>query len=282
MEEKKPNGESNELLNPDDFDENKTNGAEENDNSSTEGDENSKSTSSDGKSAEELEKEKEAKKNAQFAEMRRQKEAKEKAEKEEAERIAREQKIRDEATLKAELGILKKNPYTEEPIVDEDDLFIYKLQKELDDEGKDPVTDLPKKIAEYNRNAKKVAEQKANAEAKAKSDIDQKIANEVNELRNKYPDVNTAELAKDPLFREILDGKVGRWSQLEIYEYYLVKKAEAEKNKADKDNKTIIEENGKKITKTPSSSASGRHTPKSVESMTEEEFREYYNNKYGG
>jgi len=265
--------EDDEDLEEDDIDEDDVS---DDDNDEDEDDDENTSTS---KSQEDEEKEKEKAKNARFAEMRRKKEAEEKA-KRVAEEKAREQKIRDDATLKAKLEVIKKNPYTEEPIVDEEDLKIYEIQKQLEDEGKDPVADLPKRLADIER--RKIQEAKAEKDKREQEEKSrsEKIRSEIQELREKYPKLNTVELANDPLFQECLKGRAGRWTQVEIYEFYLEKKkAAAEKAKAEKDQK-VIDENGTKISKTPSSKANGGITSKSVSDMSKEEFEAYWKAKY--
>lgn len=277
MEEKKPNGQVEETLDPNDFDETDDT-QKETDNPDEE--ESKSKEPSESKSDEELEKEKKAKKDSHYAELRRKKEAEEKA-RINAEREARENKIREEATLQAELGIMKRNPYTDEPIEDEEDLKIYKLQKELEEEGKDPITDLPKKIAENNRKVRKEAEAKKVQQETAQAEEQKRFDAEYNELIKKYPEVNVDELAKDPVFLEVIKGKYGRWTQLEMYEAYLVAKAKVKdtesKDKIDK----AVSEKSTKMSKTPSSSANGKATSKSVLDMSAEEFKEYWANKYG-
>ena len=277
MEEKKPNDveELEDFLNEDDF-------VEEDDSKETEGEGNDAEKSDENKETSEEkpsdeEKEKEKAKNAEFAKKRREREAKEKEEREKAERLAREQKIREEATLKAKLGMLKTNPYTDEPIVDEEDLKIYELQKKLEDEGKDPVADLPKRLAEENRKKAKELAEKTKKDTEEAETRRKRISEEISELRSKYPKVNTAELAKDELFREVSQGRFGRWSLTEIYERYVDEKAKREeKEKEDK-----IKDKVDKITKTPSSQNRGVNSPiKKVEDMTDEEFLDYYNKKY--
>ena len=233
--------------------------------------------SDDQPSTEDEEKEKAKVKNAEQAKKRREREAREKAEREERERLAREAKIREEATLNAKLGMLKTNPYTDEPIVDEEDLKIYEIQKELDDEGKDPVADLPKRLAEVNRKkARELAEQTKKNTEEAENRR-KRIGEEITELRSKYPNVNTAELAKDELFREVSQGRFGRWTLTEIYELYLDKKAErAEKVKEEK-----AKAKAEKMSKTPSSQNRSVSSPDvNIDEMSDEEFLEYYNKKY--
>ena len=242
------------LLDPDDFED---------------GEEN---TETEEKSSETEDTEKE--KNAKAAERRR------KREKAQKERAEREAKIREEATLKAELGILKVNPYTEEPIEDEEDLKIYKIQKELEDEGKDPVNDLPKRLAENARKAQKEAKERIEKEEQDKLEINKKINEEISELKKKYPKVNLQELAHDELFKECLYGKAGRWTQVEIYELYLSKKEEADKKAAEEAADRAAKEAAKKISNPPSATARGNSPQKGIDDMTKEEFDRYFREKY--
>ena len=274
MEEKKPNEEQ-ENLNPEDFDENGKADSDIGDDDETSKDDGS----SKEKSQSDEEKEKEKAKNAHYAQLRREKEAKEKAEKEREQR-EREQKIRAEAKLEAELGVLKVNPYTEQPITDEEDLKIYKLQKSLEDEGRDPIADLPRKIAEENRRQRKLIEDEKAKQQQAEIDNQKKIDAEIKELREKYPKVDTSELAKDELFQECLKGRAGRWSQVEIYELYQSKKAEIAKKEAEEKSKNTVDEATKKLTKTPSSKSSGKITAQDVANMSDEEFKKYWDEKY--
>lgn len=270
MDEKKPTEEE-ELLDLTDFDEEDDGKTIVSDNES-EPEEEEEVEPTSKKSQDEEEKEEKAKKNAHFAELRRRREAEEKE---------KERKIREEATIQAELGLLKRNPYTEEPITDAEDIKIYKIQKELDDEGKDPITDLPKRLAEINRKA--IAEEKAKAEKEiaAKREQDDKISAEIKELREKYPKVDTAKLASDEIFKECLKGRAGRWSQTEIYELYLVKKAEADKKAEEEKTKSLVDKSAKKVTSTPTSTASGKISASSIADMSDEEFAKYWEEKYG-
>lgn len=254
---------SDEILNPDDFEEEE----------SEETDESESEQKTDDNQESDKEKEEKAK-NARAAERRRKREEAQKAQE------AREKKIREEAALNAELGILKVNPYTEEPITDAEDLKIYKLQKELDDEGKDPINDLPKRIAERARESAKQAKEQAENAEKEKTQLAEKINAEIKELRTKYPKVNTAELAADPLFQKCLEGRAGRWSQVEIYELYLREKADAEKKANEEKNKGEVEKAAKKISNPPSSNAKGNSPQKTIEDMTREEFERYFQEKY--
>lgn len=231
------------------------------------------------KTPEELEKEKEElkAKNAKFAEMRRQKEAEEKALKEKAELEAKEAKIRKEAAEQAELGLLKTNPYTQEPITDAEDLSVYKIQRALEEEGKDPVKDLPKRLAELNRKRNKDEADKEQARVAADKELSDRAAKENLELREKYPDVNTMELAADPLFKQCMHGRIGRWSLVEVYELYLDKKKKADEEAEQK----RINESSNTTSKTPSAGANGSPVSKKTSDMTDEEFKDYWKQKYG-
>lgn len=249
-----------EFLDPDDFD----------DEEDGEDDTETSKTSEKPDTEEESEKEK----NAKAAERRR------KREKAQKERAEREAKIREEATLNAELGILKVNPYTEEPIEDAEDLKIYKLQKELDDEGKDPINDLPKRLAENARKSAKEAKERQLQEERDKEEVQKKVSEDVAALQKAYPKVNLSELAKDELFQECLMGRAGRWTQIEIYELYLQKKAEADRKAQEEATKKATEEAAKKISNPPSATARGSSPQKSVNEMTKEEFERYFRDKY--
>lgn len=248
-----------EILDPDDFEEEEEESAGE-------------PTTSE--SSEPSEEEKEKEKNAKAAERRR------KREKAEKERTEREAKIREEATLNAELGLLKVNPYTEEPILDAEDIKIYKLQKELEDEGKDPINDLPKRIAENARKAAKEAKERQEREEQEKQEVTRKVNEDIAELKKAYPNVNLNELAGDELYKECLKGRAGRWTQVEIYELYLRKKAEITKKAEEEAAKKATEEAAKKMSNPPSANARGSSPQKTIDDMTKEEFDRYFREKY--
>lgn len=291
MEDKKVeffNGFDDDILSPEDFEEEdekskeeesktdekeKDTKTEEESSSKTEKTETEDEKSKDDeKSAEEEAKAKaEAEKNARFAEMRRQKEAKEKADKAEKERLAREAKIKEEAKVEAELGVIKTNPYTDKPIVDESDLKIYKMQKQLEEEGRDPVADLPSKLAEMERESNARTKAEADRVAKEQKELAEQAKREAEELREKHPELNTRELANDPIWKEVSKDKLGRWSMNEIYELlYLPKKnSKANENKSDEEE---VDEHGKKVTKVPSSKSNGGKTSKGYLDMTDEEY----------
>ncbi len=241
---------------------------DEQESTSEETDENAKTQEEETEETNETPK-RDLKKDASYAEKRR--------EKERLEREQREAKIKEEAKIEGKLSVLKTNPYTNEKIEDDEDLKIYEIQKELDDEGLDPISDLPKRLAQIERDKKKAEKAKAEEQEKLNSTLKK----DIEDFKKAYPDVDTRTLANDEEYLKFAEGKVGRWTTKEIYEAYQAKK---EKNSA-KEKKAMTEEIAddvsKKITKNPSSAPSGTLPPKTVENMTKEEFKIYWKNKYG-
>ena len=206
----------------------------------------------------------EADKNSYYAKKRREREAAEKAQ--------REKEIREAAKLEAELGLIKTNPYTNEAISDEEDLKIYKLQKAIEEKGGDPLSDLPKALAEQNR--KEAQERKALAEQnKATQD---KLAEEANELFAKYPEaMNKAQ--NDQELLDLMASKSGRWTMLECYEYLAQKRkfedSVKKKTQNEQKKKEVVDEATKKYQKIPSAQANGGQASEDdYEKMTIEQY----------
>lgn len=192
----------------------------------------------------------------------RARQAKARREREAKEREAREREIEEKAYLKGKLDSTKVNTFTEEPIEDEYDLFIYETQKELEKEGKDPISDLPKRLAEINR--KKAKE--ANDKAKEKEQLNEKIDKEFAEFRGKYPDQKISELLNDPDFKDYADGRLGKGDKTltQLYENFLKLKQKFGGKKEGEE-----EDDGKRGAPSPTG---GRKTQKtSYSEMSEEE-----------
>lgn len=134
---------------------------------------------------------------ARQAKLRREREARE--------REQREKAIKDEAYLKGQLEATKVNPYTNEPIDDEYDLKILKVQKELEKEGKDPIADLPKRLAQLNRSA----DLEAKKEESARKEREDAIDNDIKDFKSKYPKVDIFKLLNDQDFKDYSDGRLG-------------------------------------------------------------------------
>ena len=141
-----------------------------------------------------------AEENARQAEVRRQKEQKE--------------KIREAAYQQGLIDATKVNKFTNQPISDEYDLSIYKVQLELESQGKDPIKDLAFAMAKKSRDDAKSIEEKN----KQKAQEDEKIKQDMNAFVTKYPNVNVEKLLKDPQFDKYAKGKWGIVPLSQIYE----------------------------------------------------------------
>ena len=232
---------------------------------SAEDDEVEDDNAEDEPSQEDLEKQKAKERNAEFARRRREREAKERAKRE-----AEEARIKAEATKEAELNANKVNTYTDEPIKDEADLEVFKLMKEIDDQGGDPINDLPRHIAQRNRDKirkEKEETEKANARTK-------KIQDETSELVAAYPDLDTSELAEDKEYIKLCTEKGDRWTMLEIYEYLQVKREKSANDAKKKAKDKALDKKAKTLNKSPSSDKNGNASDEhDYLNMTEEEFR---------
>jgi hypothetical protein len=272
--------EKDDILNPNDFEdalneeesgvstednaEEEVNGASQNSTNEEESNANDETR----KDSEDEKKKQLAEKNRKFAEERRKREAEEKKKRELEE-------VRKQAKLEAELGIIKKNTYTDKPIRDEEDLKIFKIQQELEEKGLDPIADLPERLAEINRQNAKLEKEKLEESNKETKRIQDGVKN----LRKAYPNLNFSELSKDTEFTDFATPRLERGMDLvDIYEFYQAVK----KNKADETkNKDLINKGAKDLTSTPSSqkSNSGKKQ-KTLEEMTDEEFKEFYKENY--
>ena len=192
----------------------------------------------------------------------RARQAKARREREAKEREDREKRIREEAYLKGKLDSTKVNTFTEEPIEDEYDLFIFETQKQLEKEGKDPISDLPKRLAEINRKKAKEASEKESEKNKLNEQIDKEFA----EFRGKYPTTKISELLQDPDFKDYADGRLGKGGKTltQLYESFLKLKEKLVGKKEEEE-----EDDGKRGAPSPNG---GRKTQKtSYSDMSEEE-----------
>lgn len=201
--------------------------------------------------------------NAKFARERREREARAKAEKE-----AKEAERR--AYVKGQLDTLKTNPYTDEPITDELDLEQYKLMAELDSQGKDPIRSFAKAWAEKERAEASRKAEAAKAETSKREEESKRARDEVDELIKAHPGLDTSALAKDEAFQEYASGKYGRWTLREIYESFQAMPKGRDAQEAPR-----------KTRSSPSSLPGGSNEPKSVASMSDEEWLSYRQEKYG-
>ena len=268
MDEKKD-----ELLNPDDFadDEKQADKEVEKSDKDVAAKDNDSSDESKKKAADlSKEEEEQKKKNAEYAKKRR--------EQEEAERKKREAQIREEVKREVELGIYKTNTFTNEPIKDEEDLEVFKIMKELENEGLDPINDFPKRVAKLNKERKAETLKEQENAKKQREAFDKDIA----EFVKLHPEVNLKELANDNEFIEFSNGKTGRWTTAEIYEAYMKEKTykqAAEKEKAEKEH---IDKQAADITSTPPTNQS--KLPKNTDDIDNindiESYKAYMSKKY--
>lgn len=196
-------------------------------------------------------------------EEERARQAKLRREREAREREAREKAIEEKAYLKGQLDSTKVNTFTNEPIEDEYDLKIFTIQKQLEKEGKDPISDLPKRLAELNRSAG----QKAKTEADEKKAREDAIDSDIKDFRAKYPRVDIAELLKDPDFKEYSDGRLGikgGKSLAQIYDDFEKFKAKFVGKKEDDEN----DDDGKKSTPSPNGQ---KHKKSTYSNMSKED-----------
>jgi len=140
-----------------------------------------------------------AEENSKYASIRR------KAEEDARKRIEEaETKAYEKGRLEAYKG--KINPYTNKPISDLSDIEVYEMMYKLEQEGKDPINDLPDALSN-----KKREEQKALTEQKERNE---KARQELEEFQTKYPDVNVQELLNDSFFNDYITGKTKTLTEL--------------------------------------------------------------------
>ena len=89
-----------------------------------------------------------AEENSKYASIRRKAEEDAKRRIEEA-----EAKAYEKGRLEAYKG--KINPYTNKPIVDSSDIEVYEMMYKLEQEGKDPINDLPNALSDRKREEQK-------------------------------------------------------------------------------------------------------------------------------
>ena len=152
-----------------------------------------------GESSNEESTEQSAEENSKFASIRR------KAEEDAQKKIQEaESKAYERGKLEAYKG--KINPYTNKPITDNSDIEIYEMMYKLEQEGKDPINDLPNALSDRRRE-----EQKALTEERERNE---KARKELEEFQGKYPDVNVQELLNDSFFNDYISGKSKNLTEL--------------------------------------------------------------------
>lgn len=211
------------------------------------------STTTDEKEIKEEKKNQTTEENANYAQIRR------KAEEDANKKLESErQKAFNEGKLEAYKG--KINPYTEKPITDFADVEMYEVMYRLEQEGKDPLTDLPEALATKEREKAKAIEEKRELEAKTKQEID--------EFSKKYPDVNLGELLQDSFFNDYIQGK--NKSITELYEGFNNFKNAFRNSAIEVAKQTIANSQS-----SPGSLGNGSDITIDYNSMSSEEFEKY-------
>ena len=151
------------------------------------------------------------KRDAEMARKRREAEAAAKA-KAEQERLLKEARIKGEIQ-----GIGGVNPYTEQPIEDEEDLHEYHIMKELDKKGIEPTL---KEVAKALKKERQERAQQTAAEQENERKRNEAASQRMKELQDKYPlaDMNWLknEIESNEKFKELLDHGVAPLRAIEI------------------------------------------------------------------
>lgn len=138
-------------------------------------------------------------KNAEMARQRR--------EREHQEEIKR-------ARIEGIKSVISTNPYTSKPIEDDSDVEEYLLMKQIEKDGKDPITDYPEYVKKQAR------ERVAQAQAKTAN-----VTKELEEFSTVYPNVKINDVLQDAEFAAFADGKLGKMSLALVYSQYLLDKS---------------------------------------------------------
>lgn len=146
--------------------------------------------------------------NAEFARRRREQQKAEEKAKQELE------------FYKREIGV---NPWTEQPIEDADDIAEYRLMKQIESEGGDPLNDYAKRLKLQRKEKKEQKENKASNASFSELTEEQKQARvneEITEFSSQYPDVNVSELFENESFMDFAGEYLGKVSLSVAYGMY--------------------------------------------------------------
>lgn len=138
-------------------------------------------------------------KNAEMARQRRERERQEELKK---------------ARIEGIKSVISTNPYTNKPIEDDSDVEEYLLMKQIEKDGKDPITDYPEYVKKQAR------EKVAQAQAKTAN-----VTKELEEFSTVYPNVKINDVLQDTEFAAFADGKLGKMSLALVYSQYLLDKS---------------------------------------------------------
>lgn len=213
------------------------------------------------KKAENAPKNEEKERNKQNAQRRIQERQKRQEEERKKQFESEKRKSYIEGVKKSTNGV---NKFTNQPIVDEDDVEEYELMLELESKGKDPIADYYQAVKEKTRAQKQKQLQEIEAQNKAEesrnADIDAFI--------DKYGIETAQKISSDDEFMEFADGMLGTTPLTTIYEKFLAVQAKIE---AKSEQKTI-EKEARRMS-SPGAPGKANTTPKDDwENLTPEEF----------
>lgn len=192
-------------------------------------------------------------------------------------RLEQEEKIKKEAYEKGlsdgRVKGTQTNPYTGTPIRDESDLEILDIQKELEEDGKDPIQDLPAYFASKNREKR----EKANQEKKTNDEIQARAQKDLQD----FYDAGYSKADLDEFLGKVSTGRwkdfgdaIAKGSISPAKAYVIMKQIEGDISEEVKK-----KEEAKKISIPPSPTGSNK-TQKSYDEMTLKEINEAYNRRY--
>lgn len=162
------------------------------------------------------------------------------------------------------------NPYTQEPLETELDYEQYKIMKSISDSGGDPLKD-------YYKHAKNIQVQTQTSQAQEELQR-QKVNDDINSFRQKYPTIDVGELLKDNNFNSFADGKWGNQSIVKIYEDYQNLLKVINTKATEKAAQKIANQNAGVggLGDTQTNTGDGLYTLEELKSMSQEEVRKNY------
>lgn len=212
----------------------------------------------------------EEKKNANKENAQRRIAEKKRREQEKREKLEQERKEREAYLKGVKKALGDKNPYTDKPIVDDEDLEEYEIMKKLDEDGKDPISDYP----EYVKNKRREQKQKEIDEKKKQQEESEMINRQISEVDKKYGKGASEKYLNDKEFLEfgedLIDSGVPLLTVVQKYESVLAKINKESTEKA-------IEKDARRRS-SPGSLESDGNIPKKRDwrTMTSEEFKKYF------
>ena len=189
-------------------------------------------------------------------------------------RLEQEEKIKKDAYAKGQIDALGTNPYTGKPIRDQDDLDIYKMQKKLEEDEKDPIQDLAEAMASRNR----AEREKADKEKQANDELQKRAQKDLE-------DFYAAGYSKEDLDNFLKELQTDEWSDFfgQSIAAGNISPAKAyaamQKIKGNISEEVKKKEEAKKIATPPSPNGSNK-TPKSLDEMTQKEINDLYNKRF--